>query len=78
MSVERTALNHCCFVKTGSGECTQENRKFQGCLGGSVVERLPLAQAIILESCFQSCIRLPAGSLLLPLPMSPHLSLCLS
>ena len=45
-----------------------------GHLGGSVVEHLPLAQGVILGSC----IGLPVGSLLLPLPMSLHLSLCIS
>ena len=38
----------------------------QGCLGGSVVEHLPLAQGVIPGSL----MGLPTGSLLLPLPMS--------
>ena len=45
----------------------------QGCLGGSVVEHLPSAQGVIPRSWIKACIRLPAGSLLLPLPMSLHL-----
>ena len=45
-----------------------------GCLSGSVVERLPLAQGVILESH----IRLPEWSLLLlPLPMPLPLSVSL-
>ena len=45
-----------------------------GCLGGSVVECLPLVQVVILESWDQV---LSVGSLLLPLPMSLSLFLCL-
>ena len=52
--------------------------EFQGCLGGSAVKRLPSAKDMILESH----IRLPVWSLLLPLllplPVSLHLSLCVS
>ena len=51
---------------------------FQGLLGGSAVEHLPLAQVIILGAGIKSHIRLPAWSLLLPLPMSLPPSLCLS
>ena len=51
---------------------------WSGRLGGSVVEHLPLAQVVILGSSDRVCIRLPAGSLLLPLPVSLPLSLCLS
>ena len=40
-----------------------------GRLGGSAVERLPLAQVMILGSGIESHIRLPAGSLLLPQPV---------
>ena len=43
-------------------------------MGGSVVERLPSAQDMILESRIESHIGLPVRSLLLPLPMF----LCLS
>ena len=46
-----------------------------GHLSGSVVEHLPLAQVMI--PGIESCIRLPMGSLLLPLPMSLPLSVCL-
>ena len=42
----------------------------QGRLGGPVVKRLPLAQGMILGSGIESHIGLPAGSLLLPLPVS--------
>ena len=45
-----------------------------GCLGGSAVEPLPLAQGMIPGSRIQSHIGLPAWSLLLPLPMSLPLS----
>ena len=46
-----------------------------GSLGGSVVSRLPLAQGTILESRDGSHVRLPAWSLLIPLPVSLPLSL---
>ena len=49
-----------------------------GRLGGSVVERLPLAQVVIWGSQIESLIRLPAEGLLLPLPISLPLTLCLS
>ena len=49
-----------------------------GCLGGSVVECLPLAQGVILGLGIESHIRLPARSLLLPLPISLLLSLSLT
>ena len=48
----------------------------EGHLGGSVVEHLPLAQVMILES--QDRVPYPAGSLLLLLPVSLPLSLSLS
>ena len=48
----------------------------QGHLGGSVVERVPLAQVVVPGPGIQSHIRLPAGSLLLPL-LFP-LPLCVS
>ena len=35
-----------------------------------VVEHLPLAQGVILGPGIESHVRLPSGSLLLPLPMS--------
>ena len=47
-----------------------------GGLGGSVVESLPLAQAVIPGQRIESYIGLLVGSLLLPLPMS--LPLCVS
>ena len=49
-----------------------------GYLGGSAVRRLPLAQGMIPGSGIESRIRLPARSLLLPLPMSLLLYLCVS
>ena len=49
-----------------------------GCLGGSAVKHLPLAQGVILGSVIESHITLVVGSLLLPLPVSLPLSLCLS
>ena len=49
-----------------------------GCLGSSVVERLPWAQGLILGPGIESCTGIPAGSLLfLPLPISLPLSLTL-
>ena len=48
-----------------------------GCLSGSEVEWLPFAQGVILESTIKSHIGLRAWSLLLPLPMSLPLSVCL-
>ena len=47
-------------------------------LGGSEVEHLLLAQIVIPGPVIKSHIRFPTGSLLLPLPMSLPLSLCLS
>ena len=49
-----------------------------GYLGGSAVEHLPLAQGVILGSGIEFCIRLLAWSLLLSLPVSLPLSLCVS
>ena len=46
------------------------NVQFPGCLGGSAVESLPLAQGMILGSEIESHIGLLAGSLLLPLSVS--------
>ena len=40
-----------------------------GHLGGSVVERLSLAQGVILGSRIESCIGLLAESLLFPFPV---------
>ena len=66
---------------TFQGEICQSSiigRVCEGCLGGSAVERLPLAQGVILGSGIESHVRLLAWSLLLPLPVSPPLlSLCL-
>ena len=47
-----------------------------GRLGGSAVERLPLAQGMILGSGIESRMGLPMGSLLLLLPVSLSLSVC--
>ena len=44
-----------------------------GHLGGSVVERLPLAHGVSQGPGMEPHIGLPAGSLLLPLLMSLHL-----
>ena len=49
----------------------------EGRLGGSVVERLPLAQGMIPGSRIESHIGLLAGSLLLPRPVSLPLSVSL-
>ena len=45
-----------------------------GHLGGSMVKCQPLAQVVIRGPGIESYIRLPAGSLLLPLPESLPLS----
>ena len=49
-----------------------------GPLGGSVVEHLPSAQGMIPGSWNRVPYWAPSGSLLIPLPMSLPLSLCLS
>ena len=51
---------------------------FWGHLGGSAVEHLLLVQGMIRGPGIESHIRLPEWSLLLPLPVSLPLSLCLS
>ena len=48
-----------------------------GHLGGSVVERLPSAQGVILGARIEPHITLPAWTLLLPLPVSLPLSVSL-
>ena len=48
-----------------------------GRLGGSVVERLPSAQGVTLESPDRVPHQAPAGSLLLPLPVFLPLSVSL-
>ena len=50
----------------------------QGHLGGSMVERLLLAQVVIPSPRIESRIGLPAWSLLRPLPVSLPLSLSVS
>ena len=50
----------------------------RGHLGGSVVEHLPSAEVMILGSWDRVPHLAPAGSLLLPLPLSLPLSVCLS
>ena len=59
----------CCSVLKGD---------VQGRLGGSVVGRLPLAQGVVLETWDRLPHRAPVGDLLLPLPVSLPLSVCLS
>ena len=67
------------FMDTFTGwKLSLAELKKQGCLGDSEVERLPLAQNMILGSRIESHNRLLAGSLLLLLPMSLPLSLCVS
>ena len=53
-------------------------KKVLGTPGWLAVERLPSAQGMIPRSGIEFCVRLPVRSLLLPLPMSLPLSLCLS
>ena len=50
----------------------EHQKRRGGHLGGSAVEglRLPWAQSVIPESRMEAYIGLPAGSLLLPLPVS--------
>ena len=45
-------------------------KKKEGCLVGSAVDHLPLAQGMIHGLRIKSHIRLPAWSLLFPLPFS--------
>ena len=52
--------------------------QYQGHLGGSVVGRLLSAQGIIPVFGIEAPIGLPVGSLLLPLPVSLPLSVCVS
>ena len=52
--------------------------EFLGCLGGSVVEHLPLAYVVIPGSRDQVPHRVPQESLLPPLPVSLPLSVCVS
>ena len=61
-------------LQNGVHTMANENEKWAP--GWPVVERLPLAQVVI--PGIESCIGLLPGSLLLPLPMSQPLSLCLS
>ena len=61
-------------MRTLHGESQDKNLKIMGRLGGPVVERLPLVQGAIQGPGIESCIGLPAGSLLLPLPVSLPLS----
>ena len=60
------------------GHIAELKLKSMGRLGGSVVECLPSAQGVILGSWDQVLHWAPAGSLLLPLPISLLLSVCLS
>ena len=64
------------WPEIGSLSSTKHFEK--GRLGGSVVERLPSAQDMIPGSEIESYTEIPAWNLLLPLPMSLPLSLCLS
>ena len=67
-------LNHPTGSQLPSYLCSEFS--FWGRLGGLAVERLPLAQVVILGSGIESSIRLLAGSLLLPLPRSLPLCVC--
>ena len=62
------------------GHCnhSDKNKLFSGHLGGSGVECLPLVQGPITGSGIEFCVGLPAWSLLLPLPVSLPLSVCVS
>ena len=73
--VEKNCKQHKCLSTKEWIRCYMlYNSKNEGRLGGSAVERLPLAQGMIQGSRIESHIRLPTGSLLLPLPMSLPLS----
>ena len=62
-----------------SGIIYNHKNSFQGSLGGTAVWRLPLAQGTILETQDRIPCRAPgAWSLLLPLPVSLPLSLCVT
>ena len=63
-------------MKLGGGEPHFTLKEaWPGCLGGSVVGRLPLAQGVIPGLRIEFRIGLPARTLLLPLPVSLPLSL---
>ena len=72
MENEETSMINCSSVRAHwrVGDVT-------GPLGGSAIDPLPLAQGV-LESRVESRIGIPAWSLLLPLPMSLLLYLCVS
>ena len=71
-------ISHCITDIDWTEKEWKKEKKFQGCLGGSAVECLPPSEGMIPGSGIKSHTRLPTGSLLLPLPMSLPLSLCLS
>ena len=66
------------FQNTGLNNEKSNKSTRRGHLGGSVVEHLPLAQVVILGSRDRVPHQAPCGSLLLPLPVSLPLSVCLS
>ena len=67
------------FMGRGAARVSKVKKfKLKGHLGGSVVERLPSAQAVVPGPGIESRIRLPAWSLLLPLLVSLPVSLSLS
>ena len=53
-------------------------RQGLGCLDGSMIEHLPLAQGMISGPGIKSCTGIPTENLLLPLPVSLPFSLYLS
>ena len=54
------------------------NYGVEGHLGGSVVGHLPLAQVVIQGPGIEFHFKFPTGSLLLPLPVSLPLCVCVS
>ena len=55
-----------------------KRKRFQGHLGGSVVEHLPLAEVVILGPGIKSHIGLPRREPASPLPVALPLCVCLS
>ena len=73
----KTVLNHWATGAAHGFHALLTKNIISGHLGGSVVEHVPLAQGVIPDPGIESRMRLPAWSLLLPLPMSLPLSVSL-
>ena len=64
--------------KTDINKYTDKFNTGLGCLGGSAVESLPVAQGVILDSQDRVPHRAPCMELFLSLPMSLPLCVCVS